>query len=195
MPWCARCGTGDQPARNRHRRVCRSHPRLRFSASFRCVGREKEALLVWTTTPWTLSSNVAAAVGPELTYVKVQAPDGWTYYLAEGAMKNTLIGKENEVVGKAERRGDGRLDVSAARLTTCHGSETRLPKQATRIASSSGKTSARKKAPASSTSRRAVVRRTLVWQKSTICQWSRRSMRMASSSTGMAGKVACRCST
>ncbi len=66
---------------------------------------EKEALLVWTTTPWTLTSNVAAAVGPDLTYVKVKAADGWTYYLAEGAMKNTLIGKDNEIV--AELKGEG----------------------------------------------------------------------------------------
>jgi isoleucyl-tRNA synthetase len=57
-------------------------------------------MLVWTTTPWTLTSNVAAAVGPELDYVRVQAEDGWTYYLAEEAMKNTLTGKHNEVVGR-----------------------------------------------------------------------------------------------
>ena len=64
-------------------------------------GRENEELLVWTTTPWTLTSNVAAAVGPELEYVRVQSDDGWTYYLAEGTpMKNTLIGKNNEVVGR-----------------------------------------------------------------------------------------------
>ncbi len=55
---------------------------------------------MWTTTPWTLTSNVAAAVGPELTYVKVKAEDGWTYYLAEGAINNTLLGKTNEIVGR-----------------------------------------------------------------------------------------------
>ena len=59
---------------------------------FPLVGREKEALLVWTTTPWTLTSNVAAAVGATLTYVKVTQDDGWTYYLAQGAVKSTLKG-------------------------------------------------------------------------------------------------------
>src|SRR5947209_5621165 len=47
-------------------------------------GRPNESLLVWTTTPWTLSSNVAAAVNPTLTYVKVRHRDH-LYYLAKGA--------------------------------------------------------------------------------------------------------------
>jgi len=98
MPWCARCGTGI----SQHEIVTDGYHEVTHDSvfvKFPLVDREKEALLVWTTTPWTLSSNVAAAVGPELTYVKVQAPDGWTYYLAEGAINNTLIGKTNEVVG------------------------------------------------------------------------------------------------
>lgn len=99
MPWCARCGTGI----SQHEIVTEGYQEVTHDSvfvRFPLLGRENEALLVWTTTPWTLTSNVAAAVGPELTYVKVQAEDGWTYYLAEGAMKNTLIGKNNEVVGK-----------------------------------------------------------------------------------------------
>ena len=47
-------------------------------------GRPGENLLVWTTTPWTLTSNVAAAVNPELTYLKVSHKDQ-IYYLAKGA--------------------------------------------------------------------------------------------------------------
>src|SRR5947209_7360222 len=47
-------------------------------------GRPGENLLVWTTTPWTLSSNVAAAVNPALTYLEVQHRDQ-VYYLAKGA--------------------------------------------------------------------------------------------------------------
>ncbi len=46
------------------------------------VDRPGEYLLVWTTTPWTLAANVAAAVHPDLPYVKV-AQDGEYYYLAE----------------------------------------------------------------------------------------------------------------
>ncbi|MFZ0534194.1 MAG: DUF5915 domain-containing protein, partial [Anaerolineales bacterium] len=49
------------------------------------LGREKESLLVWTTTPWTLTSNVAAAVGPELTYVKVKQGDE-VLYLSKGTL-------------------------------------------------------------------------------------------------------------
>ena len=111
MPWCARCGTGisqHEIVTDGYHDVTHDSVFLRFPLTTRRaasgemvdVSGEKEALLVWTTTPWTLTSNVAAAVGPDLDYVKVQAPDGWTYYLAEGAMNNTLIGKENEVVGK-----------------------------------------------------------------------------------------------
>ena len=51
----------------------------------------REALLVWTTTPWTLTSNVAAAVGPDLDYVKVQQGN-WFYYLGKGAMKRAMPG-------------------------------------------------------------------------------------------------------
>ncbi len=51
---------------------------------FPLKGRDKEYLLVWTTTPWTLTSNVAAAVNPELKYVKLRAKrDGALYYFAE----------------------------------------------------------------------------------------------------------------
>ncbi|MBK8984518.1 MAG: isoleucine--tRNA ligase [Chloroflexi bacterium] len=96
MPWCARCGTGI----SQHEIVTEGYQEVTHDSvfvRFPLLGRDKEALLVWTTTPWTLTSNVAAAVGPELTYVKVQAEDGWTYYLAEEAMKQSLTGKAEVV--------------------------------------------------------------------------------------------------
>jgi len=99
MPWCARCGT----AISQHEIVTDGYFDVTHDSVFvrlPLLGRENEALLVWTTTPWTLTSNVAAAVGPELDYVRVRAEDGWTYYLAEAAMKNTLLGKGNEIVGR-----------------------------------------------------------------------------------------------
>ena len=99
MPWCPRCGT----AISQHEIVTDGYFDVTHESVFvrlPLVGRDNEALLVWTTTPWTLSSNVAAAVGPDLDYVRVRAEDGWTYYLAEEAMKNTLLGKNNEVVGR-----------------------------------------------------------------------------------------------
>ncbi|HBY93662.1 MAG TPA: isoleucine--tRNA ligase, partial [Chloroflexi bacterium] len=92
MPWCARCGTGI----SQHEIVTDGYKELTHDSvflRFPLVGRDQEALLVWTTTPWTLTSNVAAAVGPELTYVKVRHADGWTYYLARGAVKNSLKGE------------------------------------------------------------------------------------------------------
>ena len=99
MPWCARCGTGI----SQHEIVTDGYFEVTHDSiflKFPLRGREKEALLVWTTTPWTLTSNVAAAVGPELTYVRVhQKEDGWTYYLAKGAVDNTLIG-DFEVVNE-----------------------------------------------------------------------------------------------
>ena len=84
MPWCPRCATGisqheivtDGYAELTHRSVT-----LRFPLR----GRKRESLLVWTTTPWTLTSNVAAAVGPELTYVKVQQGDE-ILYLSKGTL-------------------------------------------------------------------------------------------------------------
>ncbi|MGW8319127.1 MAG: class I tRNA ligase family protein [Candidatus Promineifilaceae bacterium] len=92
MPWCARCGTGisqHEIVTDGYREVTHDSVYLRFPL----VGRENEALLLWTTTPWTLTSNVAAAVGPDLDYVKVyQVDDGWTYYLAKDAMPSSLIG-------------------------------------------------------------------------------------------------------
>ncbi len=91
MPWCSRCATGI----SQHEIVTDGYQDLTHDAvvaRFPLEGREREALLVWTTTPWTLTSNVAAAVGPELTYLKVKSEDGWTYYLAEGT-KNVLQGK------------------------------------------------------------------------------------------------------
>ena len=99
MPWCARCGT----AISQHEIVTDGYFDVTHESvfvRFPLLGRDNEALLVWTTTPWTLTSNVAAAVGPELDYVQVKAEDGWTYYLAEGALKNSLVGKNNEVAGR-----------------------------------------------------------------------------------------------
>src|SRR5262249_33307802 len=56
-------------------------------------GRPGENLLVWTTTPWTLTSNVAAAVNPQLTYLKVRHRDQ-LYYLAKGAFTAHRLDEE-----------------------------------------------------------------------------------------------------
>ncbi|MFW9768393.1 MAG: DUF5915 domain-containing protein, partial [Candidatus Thorarchaeota archaeon] len=56
-----------------------------ITLKFPLLNRPGESLLVWTTTPWTLSSNVAAAVGPDLTYVKVRQGDE-IFYLSRGTL-------------------------------------------------------------------------------------------------------------
>ena len=81
MPWCSRCGTAISDmeiATEGYREL--THKAVFFRLPV--AGRENEYLLVWTTTPWTLTSNVAAAVHPELVYVRAQQ-DGRTYILAQ----------------------------------------------------------------------------------------------------------------
>jgi isoleucyl-tRNA synthetase len=67
---------------------------------FPLKGQDKTALLVWTTTPWTLTSNVAVAVNPEMTYLKVRHGD-WNYYVAKGNFQNDRV-QDLQVEGKHE---------------------------------------------------------------------------------------------
>ena len=60
-------------------------------ARFKVKG-EDAYILAWTTTPWTLPSNVALCVNPNENYCKVKAADGYTYYMAE-ALLDTVLGK------------------------------------------------------------------------------------------------------
>jgi isoleucyl-tRNA synthetase len=79
MPWCARCGTGISQMEMNEGYAEREDPGL--TVAFPLRDRAGESLLVWTTTPWTLTSNVAAAVGPDMTYVRVAQGDR-SYWLA-----------------------------------------------------------------------------------------------------------------
>ncbi len=84
MPWCPRCATGI----SQHEIVTegyREMTHLGVTLRFPLRERPYESLLIWTTTPWTLTSNVAAAVGPELTYVKVRQGDK-VLYLSKGTL-------------------------------------------------------------------------------------------------------------
>jgi len=84
MPWCPRCAT----AISQHEIVTDGYAELTHPSvalRFPLRGRKNESLLVWTTTPWTLTSNVAAAVGPDLTYVKVRQGDQ-ALYLSKGTI-------------------------------------------------------------------------------------------------------------
>jgi isoleucyl-tRNA synthetase len=99
MPWCARCGTGLSQMELNEGYQDREDPGL--TVKFPLLDRPGESLLVWTTTPWTLTSNVAAAVGDELAYVRVRQGDE-SYWLARGTIRQALTG-DFEVV--EERRG------------------------------------------------------------------------------------------
>ena len=83
MPWCPRCGTGisQHEMHEGYREV--TDPSIIVRMPIR--GREKEYLLVWTTTPWTLAANVACAVHPDLPYSKVEQ-DGEVYYLGRNCV-------------------------------------------------------------------------------------------------------------
>ncbi|MGH2455886.1 MAG: isoleucine--tRNA ligase [Candidatus Limnocylindria bacterium] len=85
MPWCPRCGTGlsNMELSEGYREL--SHLSLTLRLPLTSPGHEGEDLLVWTTTPWTLSSNVAAAVHPQLTYLRVGGRDGRSWWLSKGS--------------------------------------------------------------------------------------------------------------
>jgi isoleucyl-tRNA synthetase len=80
MPWCPRCATGISDMEINEGRWEVQHTSVYVRLPL--VDRPHEYLLVWTTTPWTLPANVAAAVNPDLTYAKVEQ-DGEYYYLSE----------------------------------------------------------------------------------------------------------------
>jgi len=85
MPWCARCGTG----LSQHEIVTEGYQELThpsITLRFPLVDRQGESLLVWTTTPWTLTSNVAVAVGPELEYLRVRQGQE-VFYLSKGTLR------------------------------------------------------------------------------------------------------------
>jgi isoleucyl-tRNA synthetase len=93
MPWCPRCGTGlsnMELATEGYREL--THLSLTVRLPITAAGREDEDLLVWTTTPWTLSSNVAAAVHPELIYVLVEGRDHRRWWLSHGSQPRVAPG-------------------------------------------------------------------------------------------------------
>ena len=89
VPYCPRCGT---PLSSQE--VAQGYKLVKErSAVVRCkVVGEDAYFLAWTTTPWTLPSNVALCVNPDEIYCKVKAADGYTYYMAK-ALLDTVLGK------------------------------------------------------------------------------------------------------
>ncbi len=89
VPYCPRCGTplSAQEVSQGYKTVKERSAIVRFKV----VG-EDAYFLAWTTTPWTLPSNVALCVNPDEVYCKVKAADGYTYYMAE-ALLDKVLGK------------------------------------------------------------------------------------------------------
>ncbi len=87
VPYCPRCGTplSTQEVAQGYKLVKERSAIVRFK-----VAGEDAFFLAWTTTPWTLPSNVALCMNPDETYCKVKAADGHTYYMAQALLDNVL---------------------------------------------------------------------------------------------------------
>ncbi|MBI5805913.1 isoleucine--tRNA ligase [candidate division TA06 bacterium] len=100
MPWCTRCGialSDMEIATEGYQEMTHKSVYIQLPI----LGREKEYLLVWTTTPWTLTSNTAVAVHPDFTYLKVRQ-EGNVYYLAKG--RKEILKKDYEIISELPGR-------------------------------------------------------------------------------------------
>ncbi len=95
MPWCPRCGTGisEQERKEGYKVVTDTAVYVKFPLR----DWPAESLLIWTTTPWTLPANVAAAVNPELTYAKVKVGNDLVW-VSKGSVAK--LGKDAEIVSE-----------------------------------------------------------------------------------------------
>ncbi len=92
VPYCPRCGTplSSHEVAQGYKSVKERSAVVRFKAKV-AEGEEQYYFLAWTTTPWTLPSNVGLCVNPEEKYSKVKACDGYTYIMAD-ALLDTVLG-------------------------------------------------------------------------------------------------------
>ncbi len=98
VPYCPRCGT----ALSSHE-VAQGYKNVKEKSAFvrfRVKGEENNYLLAWTTTPWTLPSNLALCVNPRETYCRVKTNEGFTYIMAKALVEKVLEGKEPEIVAE-----------------------------------------------------------------------------------------------
>ena len=94
LPYCSRCGT----SLSSHE-VAQGYKDIKEKsviAQFKVLDRENEYILAWTTTPWTLPSNVALCVNAEEDYVRA-SQDGKIYILAKSLVENVL-GDDHEII-------------------------------------------------------------------------------------------------
>ena len=181
MPWCPRCGTGI----SEHEIVTEGYQERthlsRLRPASRCSTRPDASLLVWTTTPWTLAANVAAAVHPGADLRPASSRTARRLLRRQGrrprphSAASTRCSREvhgRELVGRTYRGPFDELPAGARRRAPRH----RL-----------GRRQRRPRAPASSTSPPAAARRTSRSRRSTASPSSRRSTRSASTSPASAG--------
>ncbi|HEX7318820.1 MAG TPA: isoleucine--tRNA ligase [bacterium] len=122
LPWCARCGTAISDmeiATEGYQEMSHKAVFIRFKLQ----GRDNEYLLVWTTTPWTLTSNTGVAVHPDFTYVKIEN-EGSVYYLTKNLTK--VLRGPHEVLGEIKGKDmlgwtfDGPYDHLSAQKGVVH---------------------------------------------------------------------------
>ena len=92
VPWSGRSGTSYSQMEIIEGRKLVSHKAVFVRFALR--DKENEYLLIWTTTPWTLTSNVIAGVNGNLDYIKLQAADGSIYYFAQENLEFQRLDKQ-----------------------------------------------------------------------------------------------------
>ena len=100
VPYCPRCGTplSSHEVAQGYKEVKERSAIARFK-----VKDEDAYILAWTTTPWTLPSNLALCVNPKEDYVKVKTGEGYTYYIAQ-ALAETVLGESFEILKRYKGR-------------------------------------------------------------------------------------------
>ena len=117
VPYCPRCGTAlsSHEVAQGYKNVKETSAFVRFAVK----GEENTYLLAWTTTPWTLPSNLALCVNPRDTYCKFTAPDGKKYIMAKALTEKVFDGQE--LAFEAEFAGESMKGMEYVPLFDCAG--------------------------------------------------------------------------
>jgi isoleucyl-tRNA synthetase len=102
MPYCPRCTTVLSNFETNQGYKDTQDPAI--TVRFKLVGEEKSYIIAWTTTPWTLPSNVALATGADIDYIQVKDSDGDSYIMAKARL-SSYFKDENEYEVVKEFKG------------------------------------------------------------------------------------------
>ncbi len=116
LPYCARCSTplSNFEANQGYKEVVDNAITIRFKV----IGEENTYILAWTTTPWTLPSNMALAMGPDVDYVKVK--DGGDFYILAEARLSAYYKKDAMPEVVARFKGKDMLNTGYEPLFPCY---------------------------------------------------------------------------